>query len=90
MDNSKKIKELQDKIKELEDEQQLFDSKGPKYKLAELIHAKICRWNHTDGCSWGYESWENIGIARQRYLEKAESILVVVDYNIAALVINNL
>ena len=90
MDNSNKIKELQDKIKHLEDEQQLFDSKGPKYKLAELIHAKLCRWNHTDGCSWDYESWENIGSARQRYLDKAELILIKTDYETAALIINNI
>lgn len=30
----------------------------PEYKLAEKIHAKMCRWNHTDGCDWSYRSWK--------------------------------
>ncbi|MCF3932885.1 hypothetical protein L1787_05585 [Acuticoccus sp. M5D2P5] len=23
--------------------------------LAERAHKLLCQWNHTDGCSWGYE-----------------------------------
>ena len=90
MDNKEKIKELRDKIKKLELEQESFDSQAPKYKLAELIHSKMCSWNHTDGCSWFYESWENLGYSRTAYLEKAERILKVVNYETAALVIKNM
>jgi hypothetical protein len=24
-------------------------------ELAEIMHDKLCRWNHTDGCPWLYE-----------------------------------
>lgn len=24
-------------------------------ELAEIMHDKMCRWNHTDGCTWLYE-----------------------------------
>lgn len=28
-------------------------------KLADSLHYAICGYNHTDGCSYGYEHWEN-------------------------------
>ncbi|WP_421578624.1 hypothetical protein [Shinella sp. M31] len=27
----------------------------PLKALAERAHSCLCQWNHTDGCSWGYE-----------------------------------
>ncbi len=27
-------------------------------RLADLIHGKNCRWNHTDGCGYFYEDWD--------------------------------
>lgn len=41
----------------------------PDQRLAEIWHWKDCRYNHTDGCSWGYESWEEPKWARTKYLE---------------------
>jgi hypothetical protein len=27
----------------------------PLRELVERAHTCLCQWNHTDGCSWGYE-----------------------------------
>ncbi len=53
-------------------------------KLAELLHERFCRYNHTDGCSWGYECgsshparhdpWE-FGFAHKEWLGKARLFL---------------
>ena len=90
MDNSKEIKKLRDKADVLEAQQIKFESQDPTIKLAELIHAKMCRWNHTDGCGWHYETWDNVGYARSEYLKKAIRILDEVNFDIAAYVINKI
>ena len=38
------------------------------------LHAMLCHWNHTDGCSWDYEDWDKPGHARMWYLELAETL----------------
>ena len=90
MDNSKKIKELQEQIFKLEKEQALFETEHPEYILAEMIHSKMCRWNHVDGCSWDYESWEKIGDSRQRYLDKATHVLSKTNLETAILVLRTI
>jgi len=49
-------------------------------KLAELLHSKQCHWNHTDGCSWYYENWDNPDYTKQKYLDKARKILLEMKY----------
>ena len=58
----KRITDLQDRISQLEAE--LNKTRGeldraqkqdPIYLLAEQLHDRLCRHNHTDGCSWFYE-----------------------------------
>lgn len=41
--------------------------------LADILHELICHWNHTDGCSWFYESWDTLrpGSTRHEWLQKA-------------------
>lgn len=43
-------------------------------RLAVELHEFLCHWNHTDGCSWGYEK-EWTGYAHKQYLEKAQNVL---------------
>lgn len=47
--------------------------------LADALHSLLCHWNHTDGCSWGYEVHNGVidwtGYAHRSYLEKAEEIV---------------
>lgn len=59
----------------------------PEYEIAELLHAKMCNWNHTDGCSWFYEKWGDLGYARNTYITRAKRVLAVIDRNTAKKVI---
>jgi hypothetical protein len=48
-------------------------------ELAEILHAKFCHSNHTDGCGWDYETWGYPSShTRIRYLDKARALLGVV------------
>ena len=29
-----------------------LESMTPTHKLACVLHDRLCRWNHTDGCAW--------------------------------------
>lgn len=44
-------------------------------QIAEILHARQCHSNHTDACGWHYESWNNPGHARTRWLKKAEKTI---------------
>jgi len=88
MENSEKIKELRAKADELEKLDKENSKLPEEYRLANIIHSKQCRWNHSDGCGWHYESWDKIGNSRQRYIDKAKVILVEVDFETAYKVIS--
>lgn len=52
----------------------------PEQLLAIDLHSALCRWNHTDGCSWEYEiggstdhQWDRY--AHAEYQKKAEALL---------------
>jgi hypothetical protein len=47
----------------------------PAIFIAEELHRIKCRHNHTDGCSWYYESWENPRHARNTYVEAAVELM---------------
>lgn len=47
--------------------------------VANALHEKMCRWNHTDGCSYHYEKWSNPGHAKSKYLKKAQAMLAKAD-----------
>ena len=42
--------------------------------LADLMHDKLCRLSHADGCSYLYENWENRRETRNRWLQKASEL----------------
>ena len=47
-------------------------------ELAEALHDMLCRWNHTDGCGWFYETDEKTkwsGYAHKAYLDKARKLM---------------
>lgn len=48
-------------------------------ELAEILHGKKCRWNHTDGCSWHYTNWDTPCSTRQKYLKDAYDMLAEFD-----------
>lgn len=53
---------------------------NPIIEAAEYLHEKLCRWNHTDGCGWHYQNWDQPGPDRTSWLEKAEKALKLVDF----------
>jgi hypothetical protein len=47
--------------------------------LASALHELMCRWNHTDGCSWFYaketdHDWNRDG-ARKSYIKMARKVI---------------
>lgn len=72
--------ELQRKEKELAARAGLTEDQ----RLAEELHAMLCRWDHTEGCSWFYEvsgaqkGWDG-GYSHVEYLKRAQKVLKVVD-----------
>lgn len=79
MSNADKIKSLKKELAELEHAELIFNGLDPEQKLAISLHSTLCRWNHTDGCSWFYEmhpgnidNWDSY--AHNEYLTKARSV----------------
>lgn len=72
---------LQKEIGILDNEQEAYDELTDVQRLAILLHELLCRNNHTDGCSWGYEinngihDWDSGRWAHTHYIELAESLL---------------
>lgn len=90
MDNSKQISELEEKVARLKREQEEYNRLSEDKKLAELIHTKLCRYNHVDGCGWHYESWKQPLGARTEYLKKAQNILKLSKFKEAVKIIEQL
>jgi len=70
-------KQLEEELKCREKEEARLAALPVEKRLAEKLHDLLCHWNHTDGCSWGYEDWNNVGHARRAYLKKARLALAV-------------
>jgi hypothetical protein len=52
-----KIRELEEQLANERAKLAEWDQKpDDDYKLAELLHERFCNHNHTDGCSWFYET----------------------------------
>jgi hypothetical protein len=81
-------------LKELEAELKNFESLPEECKLADVIHEEMCTHNHTDGCGWHYESWEEglkgKGWSKTQYIKKARKMLKIVDYATAVKVVKAL
>lgn len=56
-------------------------------EAADLLHAYLCRWNHTDGCGWTYGSWVEVPLrgSRQKYYDKADR-LIAAGFDVAQLI----
>jgi hypothetical protein len=79
-----KIQKLKADLAAAEAIKQEWDAKpDDEFKLAELLHERLCRWNHTDGCSWFYEfadgrpNWS--GYARKDWLANAIEFLTAAE-----------
>lgn len=83
----KTIKSIELQIEELEREKDKIQAEHDELKsltveqrVAEYLHGQLCHENHTDGCSWYYEEWENVykSYAHRDYL--AQAMLMLEDY----------
>lgn len=81
------ISKLEKELKDLKQEKLEYDLLSNDKKLAIAIHSVQCTWNHTDGCGWYYESWDNPSYSKKRYLEKANNMLEEMDFEQAMKVI---
>lgn len=56
-----------------------IDLMSPTHKLAIVLHDCVCKWNHTDGCSWLYEIHNGVhewhAYAHTHYLNKATRVM---------------
>jgi len=80
------IADLEAKLAKARNEKATFEALDEPKQLATLLHEKLCRWNHTDGCAWEYdEDWERWD--RKVWLDKALTLLNLVDFEDAMKVI---
>lgn len=87
MSNKDAIAKLRAEADALEAADKAFAELPEDHRLAITLHKLLCRWNHTDGCSWEYESiakpagwvgpaatdWN--GHAHSQYLAKARKVM---------------
>lgn len=80
------LEEAERRLEELRQRQAEFVALQPAQQLATILHKGMCHRNHTDECGWEYDRWSidgrDTGI-RKEYLEKAERVLAVVDFETA-------
>jgi hypothetical protein len=78
---SEQIKKLEIELADLKEKDLEFSKLPRDHQLAICLHDSTCRWNHTDGCSWGYEIDPNYpggtwnGPEHSRYLDKAHKLI---------------
>ena len=74
-DLEEEISRRQKEIAEIQAALEKTKQESPEKQLAKQLHSMTCGWNHTDGCSWFYESkkgeedWN--GFTHATYLKKA-------------------
>lgn len=73
------IKDYEEKLAVLKKEKAKFDALPEEYKLADIVHKALCRYNHADACAYLYESWDDIGTARNRELKRTRKLLAFCD-----------
>jgi len=77
-----RVKELEEKLED-ETREERIKRRLPLRKLTERAHELFCQYNHTDGCSWGYEedkkdqniTWESS--THKFWLDKIEDAMKV-------------
>lgn len=72
--------ELKEQLAEVEAEIRRQEGLPEVERLAEHIHQKTCRYEHTEACGWYYENNDWTKWTHARYLEKAKQVLEVADY----------
>ena len=75
------IERREKELEELKKKQAAVKAEPADQQLARYLHDKLCNFNHTDGCSWEYETNNGLDDWRGRvhasYLTKANRLLSV-------------
>lgn len=87
--NREKQRELREELERLMDEEAEYGRLPAEFRLAEYIHDTFCKQNHTDGCGWDYEKWQDPthpgngshGWTHDRYLDIANKMLDALDHD---------
>lgn len=76
-DIQKQIDALKAKKEKLEIERNKIVRPIEICDIADILHKKLCTYNHIDGCDWSYGSWtdNNLGYSRQKYFGKAKEVI---------------
>lgn len=87
-DVQRELAEATNRVAELTAELDALAVTEEEARLAELIHANYCRYNHTDGCSWGYERGNWANSVHQQYLDRAREALKATPFDTAIALAN--
>lgn len=75
------IAEKQAELDKLDANAKALDEMEPDQALAIVLHDIMCTANHTDGCSWHYETLDWSRDAHKRWLKKAKNVLQYINDN---------
>ena len=73
-DLAKELREASEKIEKIKAKQE-EESLKPLRDIAEKMHDCLCPYNHTDGCSWGYEGDNWNSYAHKEWLDKVKKLV---------------
>jgi hypothetical protein len=70
-------RELQAELVELEAAEKAASKLTPAQRVADVLHAVSCPYNHIDQCGYEYETWDALSSrsSKSRYLGRAEALL---------------
>jgi hypothetical protein len=76
----KTLEQINQEIEALKQEAEALEmaKNRPNYALedfADHLHYALCKDNHIDYCSYEYESWDNPGYSKDKYMKRAKMIL---------------
>lgn len=64
-----------EKLKVLALKSKIHKIPADRREVAEMLHSKMCRYNHTDACGWYCDKGDWSEYSREEYLEKATKFL---------------
>jgi len=82
------IKEKEEELARLKTQKAEYNKLKPEWKIADILHSRMCRLNHIDQCGWDYASWQKPDGTREEYLKKALAILRQVEFDKALAIVN--
>lgn len=60
-----------------------IETRTEAQQIADLMHETRCHYNHVEHCGYFYSTWDNPNWDRRQWLEKAEKILKLIEFDVA-------